>query len=203
MMEEQVTIPCGDISLEGRLDPMEDEKGVVIAHPHPLYGGDMDNPVVTVIKNAYLSRGYSTLRFNFRGVGASQGAHDNGIGEQADLHAGIAFLKAAGIRHIDLAGYSFGAWVIARISPSPDEINRVLLVSPPVTRMDFSGVSHPQLSACLITGSRDDIAPPDAIETLLDLFGNAARLITIRGADHFFSGYMQQLESAISDAIKK
>lgn len=201
-MEKQVSIPCGGITLEGRFDPMEGEKGVLIAHPHPLYGGDMENPVVQAIKNAYIRRGYSTLRFNFRGVGESQGTHDKGIGEQTDVHAGIDFLKAAGIRHIDLAGYSFGAWVIAGLSPLPDGINRMLLVSPPAAMLDFSDISHSHLPIRMITGSRDDIAPSNAIEALLDIIGTTAGLATIRGADHFFSGHMQELDSAISEAIK-
>ena len=201
-MEERVSVPCGEIELDARFDPIERGKGVVIAHPHPLYGGDMNNPVIMAIKNAYTNSGYSTLRFNFRGVGASQGAYDNGIGEQSDVHAVIDFLKAAGIRHIDLAGYSFGAWVIAGLSPSPDGINRMLLVSPPVAMMDFSGMNHPRLPIRMITGSQDDIAPPDTVETLLDGLDARAELVTIDGADHFYSGHMQQLEAAISVTIK-
>ncbi len=201
-MEERVTIPCGEITLDGRFDPAEGGKGVVITHPHPLYGGDMDNPVALAIKNAYTKAGYSTLRFNFRGIGASRGTYDNGIGEQTDVRAAIDFLKAAGIRNIDLGGYSFGAWVISGLSPSPEEINRILLVSPPVAMMDFSEMSLPRLPIRMITGSRDDIAPPDIIEDLLDGLEAEAELTTIDGADHFYSGYLQQLEATISGVIK-
>ena len=201
-MEEQVTIPCGEITLEGRFEQLDGEKGVLIAHPHPLYGGDMNNPVVIALQSAYMRRGFSTLRFNFRGVGTSQGAHDSGAGEQTDIRAGIDFLKTAGIRQIDLAGYSFGAWVIAGLIPSPNEIRRMLLVSPPVAMMDFSGPRQPLLSVRMITGSRDDIAPPASIKNLFDDCDTDAELTILDGADHFYSGHMQQLESAISDAIK-
>lgn len=202
-MEQKVTIPCGDIQLEGRFQPASEEKGVVITHPHPLYGGDMHNSVVESVTQAYARRGYSTLRLNFRGVGASGGVFDDGQGEQLDILAGIDFLQLAGIRVTDLAGYSFGAWVLAKLSPLPDGIDRMLMVSPPVAFMDFSDINPllPEVQA--ITGSLDDFAPPTGVEKWLAACTPAGDMTIIQEADHFFSGRLDRLEKALLQAISR
>lgn len=110
---EKVFFLSGGHRLEGLYTPGTDEKGVVVTHPHPLYGGDMNNPVVATVANAYRRRGYGTLRFNFRGVGLSKGHHDDGNGEQADVRAAAAWMAEKGMTCLHLAGYSFGAWVNA------------------------------------------------------------------------------------------
>lgn len=200
-MEKNITIYCDGFALEGLFDQCTGNKGVVITHPHPLYGGEMHNPVVDALKNVYADQGYSTLRFNFRGAGASEGTHDNGRGEQQDVLACIKFLKAAGIESYDLAGYSFGAWVISQLTTALPGLKRLIMVAPPVAMMDFSGMKKTDFPVHSITGSLDDIAPPQATEELTARLGTTARLTVIKGADHFYSGYQGELESAISDAI--
>src|SRR5262245_48015227 len=118
--EERVVfeVPSGP-TLEGYVAGVAEARaGLVVCHPHPLYGGDMDNPVV--IRAAEVARevGVATLRFNFRGTGASGGVHDRGIGEQDDARAAIATLRArlGPDRPVGLSGYSFGAWVSARVA---------------------------------------------------------------------------------------
>lgn len=200
-MEQAVTIPCGDIHLEGRLKRSDGAKGVIVTHPHPLYGGDMANPVVTTIADAYARAGYSTLRFNFRGVGRSGGAFGNGRGERLDLLACIDFLAADGIATQALSGYSFGAWIISGLTPSPDGLLGVVMVSPPVAMMDFNDVNQQLPLVRAVTGSRDDIAPPDDVEDLLKCFYATGGLTIIDGADHFFSGYLHRLAEALSDIV--
>jgi alpha/beta superfamily hydrolase len=199
-MEQKVIIPCDNIQLEGRFRRSNGTNGVVVMHPHPLYGGAMDNPVVETITRSYARLEYSTLRFNFRGAGGSGGAFDNGRGEQRDILACIDFLVAAGIRVTDLAGYSFGAWVLSKLSPLPESIERTLLVAPPVAFMDFSDIKPPLADIRAITGSHDDFAPPDTVEDWLASGDNTGDMTLIQDADHFFTGRLHQLEDAISRA---
>jgi alpha/beta superfamily hydrolase len=200
-MERIVTIPCGDIRLEGRFERMDGKSAAVVLHPHPLYGGDMDNPVVTTIAGAYKHRGFSTLRLNFRGVGGSGGAFDNGRGEELDILACFDFLKAQGIDAIDLAGYSFGAWVMAKLSPLPDGLSRMLMAAPPVAFMDFSDITSLPPDIRTITGSLDEFAPTTKVEKWLMSCGVAGNMDVVRDADHFFTGCLQQLEDAVLAVI--
>src|SRR5207248_4559049 len=116
--ERSTTVRAGAETLEARLAvPPGARLGVVVAHPHPLYGGDMDNPVVARIVDVCTARGLATLRFNFRGVGGSSGRHDEGRGEQEDIRASVAYLTASlgeGAQ-VALAGYSFGAAIAAAV----------------------------------------------------------------------------------------
>ena len=102
-MEERITFNAGDIIIEGILKKNNSENGVVLAHPHPLYGGNMFDFVVESAANAFWGKGYTTIKFNFRGVGKSQGGFDNGRGEQEDLMAAISYLTDLGIKKIDMA----------------------------------------------------------------------------------------------------
>jgi len=112
-MEERVFFGEKGMRLEGLYATGSGKRGAVVCHPHSLRGGDMHNPVVETLARALFGAGFSTLRFNFRGVGASDGIFDEGQGERDDLQAAKAFLEARGVREILPAGYSFGAWVIA------------------------------------------------------------------------------------------
>ena len=200
-MEQPVTIPSGGIELEGRFGPASGGDGVVVMHPHPLYGGDMQNPVVETITRAYAKNGYNTLRFNFRGVGSSGGAFDDGNGEQSDILACTDYLETKGIRVTDLAGYSFGAWVLAKLSALPDGIRRMLMVAPPVAFMDFSGIKPSPPNIRIITGSLDDFAPPGGVKRWLATCGTTEHMVIIEDADHFYSGRLHRLEDAVSQAI--
>ena len=106
-MASKIFFQSDDLQIEGLLDERTTDKGVVVSHPHPLYGGNMYAAGVESILHAYWKKGYTTLRFNFRGVGSSRGHYDNGIGEQQDVRAALSFLVETGVGHIDLAGYSF------------------------------------------------------------------------------------------------
>jgi len=142
--------------------------------------------------------GFTTLRFNFRGVGGSQGNYGNGIGEQEDVRAAVAYLADIGIRQIDLAGYSFGAWVNALAVNDGLKVDNMVMVSPPVAFIDFKSISDLGSLKLIITGSRDDIAPADMVEKLCPAWNPTAKFEVISGADHFYGGFTDRLEEILS-----
>jgi uncharacterized protein len=196
-MEERIFFISGSLTIEGLLEINSRDKAVVITHPHPLYGGNMDNPVVDIIRNAYRSKGYTTLRFNFRGVGESGGTYDSGIGEQEDVCSAISYLKEKDITSIDLAGYSFGTYVNAGAVLKGAVTERMVMVSPPVAMMKFSESFTLSCPSIVITGSRDEIAPAGLLTKMLPRWNPEAELKIIEGADHFYSGCFKRLESAL------
>jgi alpha/beta superfamily hydrolase len=200
-MEENVTFMSADIRIEGLLNRNEGDKGAVLTHPHPLYGGDMHNPVVQSLTMAYHKKGYSTLRFNFRGVGNSQGNFADGLGEQADVRAALAHLAGLGIKRFDLGGYSFGAWVNAHLNCNQDSIAGMAMVSPPVAFMDFDNIGSIDCLKLIVTGSRDDIAPADKIAAMQTVWNPRASFEVIEGADHFYWGHTDTLESVLASNI--
>jgi len=201
MAEEPVFFMSGTLQIQGLLQTKPGDKGVVITHPHPLYGGSMHNNVVESLVHAYQQAGYATLRFNFRGVGSSQGEYDHGQGEQEDVKTALHYLAEQGKNVVDLAGYSFGAWVNALARPEGDIVHRMVMVSPPVAFLDFGPPqSIPQLRL-VVAGSRDEIAPPELIKTILPNWNSSARLEIIEGADHFYGAYTEKLESILTDYL--
>jgi hypothetical protein len=200
-MEQQVFFDSDGFSLEGLLEWKSPDRGIVVCHPHPLFGGDMRNTVVKQVCRICWALGISTLRFNFRGTGKSQGRYDEGIGEQVDVQSAVDFLRRREIAQIDLVGYSFGAWVVANSIRKPLPVQQLILVSPPVAFMDFSTVpSLPNLKL-VITGENDEIAPPVRIQKMLFLWNPDAKFEIIRGSDHFYSGCMEQLESVLKSFL--
>lgn len=200
-MTERVTFFSDGVALEGMLNLLDPDRGVVVTHPHPLYGGNMFNPVVETITDAYERKGHSTLRFNFRGVGGSHGSYDDGRGEVSDVLAAVSFLTEKGIRYIDLAGYSFGTWVIARVPMDPSWSGRIVMISPPVAFMDMpASLRLPNLHL-IVTGDMDDIAPPDIVKKRLPAWNGAARLEIMKGADHFYGGELAKLEGILADCL--
>jgi hypothetical protein len=197
-MEDKIRFLSDGYEIEGRLKKGRLQKGVVVTHPHPLYGGDMHNNVVTAIERVYRKIGYSTLKFNFRGVGDSQGSHENGIGERADVRAAVSYLADQGIGQIDLVGYSFGAWVNALSIINTPPLADMIMVSPPVAFIDFDSISDLGSLRLIITGGNDDIAPPDLIEKTYIEWNSNAQFEVINGADHFYIGYLNKLEAILT-----
>ena len=197
-MEEVIDFTSGGLRLVGALARTAGSKAVIIAHPHPLYGGDMDNPVVLAIQQAYLNQGFSTLRFNFRGVGASEGRFDNGVGERADVQAALAWAAGLGLTDIDLAGYSFGAWVNAGIVAG---CRRMVMVSPPVAFMNFDPLVAIERLSLIVTGDRDEIAPAEMVDRWRIRWNPASAFEVIPGADHFYTGFLKMLEDILAAHI--
>jgi alpha/beta superfamily hydrolase len=201
MPEESIVIQCGDLHLEGLLENHPGEKGVVVTHPHPLYGGEMRNNVVEAVIQAFREMNYSTLRFNFRGVGGSEGSYDNGVGEQEDVRAALQYLTDLGKKPIDLAGYSFGAWVDALGLETFGQVSRLIMVSPPIGLLDFESLVYNPKVQLVIGGSHDDIADVKIIEEKMPTWNPDAILRIIQGADHFYWGKAQEIKAIIQEFL--
>jgi len=201
MSEQRIEFSSDNgIALEGLLSEGTTGRGVVITHPHPLYGGDMANIVVETIQKSYQKKGHTTLRFNFRGMGKSTGSYDDGNGEQADVVAAFDFLKGKNLKAIDLAGYSFGAWVIAQmIDKTPAD--SVIMVSPPAAMMRFESTAPIPNLKLVVTGSDDEFAPPDVAEELVNAWNPDSAFEVINGADHFFFGHTDKLTTILNNNI--
>lgn len=199
MSEKPIVFETKGLKLEGMLEELQGEKGVVISHPHPLYGGSMHNNVVRAVAKAYRQQGYSTLRFNFRGVGLSEGNYCNGHGEKEDVRAA---LKSLGKTEVDLAGYSFGAWVNALGLEEFDDARRLIMVSPPVSFIDFGFLKHSPKITLIICGTRDDIAEYKKVERMLLRWNDQAVFRVVQGADHFYSGYEEELIDIVGEFLK-
>ena len=167
----------------------------LVCHPHPLHGGTMDNKVVQTLARAFVQLGYETVRFNFRGVGASAGAWDEGRGETEDAQAVLAACRQAG-QPLLLAGFSFGAYIAARVAsrlPAEQAAERLVLVGPAASRFDMPAVPAGTL---VIHGEADDVVPLAAV---LDWARPLAQPVTvIPGAGHFFHGQLPLLKSLVT-----
>ncbi|MFH0725489.1 MAG: alpha/beta hydrolase [Pseudomonadota bacterium] len=200
-MTSRVSFSAGGVALEGMLNLKGMDRAAVVAHPHPLYGGNMFNPVVEAIAESYERKGFSTLRFNFRGVGGSEGSYDDGRGEVADVLAAVSFLTERGIERIDLAGYSFGTWVISKVPMDPSWTGQIVMISPPVAFMDMpSSLRLPNLYL-VVTGEMDDIAPPDRVRKRLTDWNGIARMEIITGADHFYGRGFGKLREILDNYL--
>ena len=203
-MEEKCILHSQEFELEGLFDKSSQNQAVIITHPHSLYGGSMRNPVVEAIRTAYKNNGFTTLRFNFRGVGNSQGNFDNGRGEQEDVRAAITFLIESGANAVNLAGYSYGAWVNASfIVNHSARVSEMVVVSPPVGFIDFGSIETINCLKLIVTGNQDDIAPADLIRDMLPGWNPEARFEIIDGCDHFYVGHLKKLESILSSFLQK
>jgi alpha/beta superfamily hydrolase len=201
MKEESVNISSGTLKLEGliaRAAGSQSARGAVVCHPHPLYGGSMHSNVVEAILEALWKSGFATLRFNFRGVGASEGEHSGGAGETDDAAAAMRFLfSQPGIvsEAAIMAGYSFGAAIAMRAGATLNEVATIAAIALPVGMGDFSAAATSGKKILLLAGDHDAYCPKNGITSLAE--GCAARLKIIEGADHFFGGY----EDALTDAL--
>jgi len=201
MVEEKITFQSDTIQIEGLLCVQDGERGAVITHPHPSYGGSMYNKIVEVLTTVYQEKGFSTLRFNFRGVGSSEGDYDQGDGEKEDVRSALHYLHERGKSDLNLAGYSFGAWVNAKIIDSEPLIKRIIMVSPPVAFLEFSPFLQSPKIQVVVAGDRDEIAPAHRIKDLIVRWNPEARFEVIEGADHFYLGTCDALHSVLSRAI--
>jgi len=204
MIESHVVFRSAELQLEGLIALPESRAAgaAVVCHPHPMYGGSMHNNVVEAVLDALWRRGFATLRFNFRGVGGSEGEYDGGEGEAEDALAAARFLATkAEVQTVTVAGYSFGAAMSLRAGLSDPAVNRVIAIALPVAMMNAGvreGASKPVL---LVSGDRDSYSPVEPLRELTQKLGGGARLEIVPGADHFFGGYEPQLSSVIAGAL--
>ena len=204
--ERPVTIP-GEPSLEAALAlPPGARLGVVLCHPHPRYGGDMDSPVVVAAAEACARRGLATLRFNFRGVGASAGAWDEGRGERGDVRTALADLRRqlAPPARVALAGYSFGASMATAVAAGGEPLAGLVLIAPPLATPGWQrpgplAIDGPLL---VVAGSEDPYCPRAALATLAAVMPGAI-VTVIDGADHFFVTGLEALDAALANWAAK
>jgi alpha/beta superfamily hydrolase len=173
----------------------------IICHPHPLQGGTMTNKVVTTLERSLLDLGLATVRFNFRGVGQSEGEHDHGIGETDDLVAIAEWARAQ--RPGDtlwLAGFSFGSYVAlrgtARLQPA-----QLILVAPPVGRQDFSGIAAPACPWLIVQGEADEVVDPAAVYAWVATLQPPPILVRMPDTSHFFHRRLIDLRNTVKDAV--
>lgn len=199
-VEEKVSWKNALYTAEGLWRGGEGESGVVICHPHPLMGGSMYNNVVEIIRDVFSDHGFSTLRFNFRGVGASTGSYDEGRGEKQDILSACEYMKSRGVKKIILAGYSFGAWVGSRLlKDRPALIHSTIFVSPPQKYFDFDWSGLENAVGFMVCGDSDPFCDAD------DLKKNAeyihAQMKVLPATDHFYAGREAQLAKCLSQYI--
>ncbi len=202
-MTDAVTIPGEGVTLEGRFLAGSAGPGVVITHPHPLFGGSMNNNVVWTAERAYHSRGFATLCFNFRGVNRSTGSYGGGEAEVADVAAALDFLKARSPGPHFLVGYSFGAFVAGRALLEGLAADGAVCIAPPLAFMDLSWLPQVPGLKLVLAGDRDDLCPLDKLRQILAAAGKrpgkAPEVIVIPGTDHFFGGREDKLFQVLRD----
>ena len=206
--ENRVTFSSGNLLLEGVFSLPEGSgpfPGVVVCHPHPRGGGEMDNNVVLAVFHALAQRSIAVLRFNFRGVGGSQGRYDEGIGEQDDARAAVQFLiTQPGIdpSRIGLAGYSFGARIALLVGSQDERVKTLASIS------GTTAINDPALMGCtkpklFITGDIDTFIPVEQFKTLVDGLPSPTEARIFHGADHFWWGVEADLAKAVATFFVK
>lgn len=192
--------PTGQLELSVRA-PDAPTHLALICHPHSLYGGTMENKVVTTLERAFFDAGAATLRFNFRGVGASGGSYDNGLGEGDDLIAVYAVASAA---YPDLplwlAGFSFGAYVSAtrahNLAPT-----QLISVAPPIGKWDYAGIVLPRCPWLVLQGDADEVIDAQAVFDYADQHHDLITLLRFDGASHFFHGRLVELKERLAEHL--
>jgi alpha/beta superfamily hydrolase len=198
-----------DGRLEGRYFQSKTENApmVLLLHPHPQGGGTMNNKVVYNLYNTFVQRGFSALRFNFRGVGRSQGRFDQGQGELADAAAALDWIQtqnpdAAGCW---IAGFSFGAWIGMQLLMRRPEIEGFISVAPPANLYDFTFLAPCPASGLIVHGDADDLVPADSVKALATKLSAQRDIVVqhtnIPGANHFFQDKLEEMSQAVGTYV--
>ncbi len=189
------------LRIEGRLTPGAADRAVVLCHPHPLYGGSMLTPVIMTAEQVFQEAGYTTLAFNFRGVGGSQGTHGEGRAETADVEGGLSFLEATLGGHPKcqgVVGYSFGSYVGAQVAARDLRVHFYLGIAPPLDRYDFGILKAALCAIALIAGTRDEFCDRARLEAFY-LSLPATPWFRLLETDHFFTDALPELAQACRD----
>jgi len=196
--------PAGVIEVAANPAPADTARAgtAIICHPHPLHGGSRHNKVVTMIERSLHELGLATVVFNFRGVGASTGVHDDGRGETDDLLAVAAWVQA--VRPQDvlwLAGFSFGSYVAARAAAQLP-VRQMISVAPPVGRWDFAALTLPRCPWLVIQGDADDVVDPQAVYAWAAAQSEPPTLVRMPETGHFFHRRLMDLRGAIKNGVR-
>ena len=196
-IEALVEIPADDAAAAGAAPA----RFGVVCHPHPLYGGTLDNKVVYAVARAFVELGVPTIRFNFRGVGGSAGSYDDGRGETADALAVIAYgRKRWPGAALWLGGFSFGGAVAVRAAAQAQP-ERLVAVAPGITRIAMEGVDSPACPWLVVQGDADDVIEPAAVLDWVKRQSVAPTVHLLPRAGHFFHGRLHELRSAVLDFL--
>ncbi len=182
---------------------------VLLLHPHPLHGGTMNNKVVYTMFKTFVANGFAALRFNFRGVGKSQGKYAEGEGELTDAAYALDWLQLhnESTKNVWIAGFSFGAWVAMQLLMRRPEIERFVCVAPPVNMFDFSFLAPCPTSGIVLQGNKDTVVPHEEVDEMMERLekhrGTQVKYQKYPGADHFFKDKEDTLITAINGYISE
>ena len=207
----EVIFPGPEGRLEGRYHPQpnRDAPIAIILHPHPQFGGMMNNKVVYNLHYAFHDLGFTVLRFNFRGVGRSQGEYDQGVGELSDAASALDYLQNLNpnAKGCWVAGFSFGAWIGMQLLMRRPEIQGFVSVAPPANMYDFTFLAPCPSSGLIVNGSADRVVPPADITTLSDKLKQQKGITitheVIEGAGHFFEPGMDELMGLVNGYVAR
>jgi uncharacterized protein len=195
----------GGVNAEGLVERGLDQglrAAVVLAHPHPQYGGSMHTKVVYQSAKALKRIGCAVLRFNFRGTGVSAGTYDEGRGEMDDCRAAIEFMRR---QYPDIplwaAGMSFGAWISLTVGASDPRVTTLLGIAPPLSRYDFEAVRTSAKAKFFVQGERDELCPLKEMQEFYARAADPKELVVIDAADHLFDGKVLEVADAIEDLL--
>jgi alpha/beta superfamily hydrolase len=200
-----------DGRLEGRFHPGRARNApiAIILHPHPQFGGTMNNPVVYHLYYAFANRGFATLRFNFRGVGRSQGVFDHGQGELSDAAAALDWAQAANpdARACWIAGFSFGAWIGMQLLMRRPEVEGFISIAAQPNLYDFSFLAPCPSSGLFVHGDKDAVTPIAAIGQLVEKLKTQKGIVIeqqlVKNANHFFDGKIEELLEVVDAYLDK
>ncbi|MBN1380830.1 MAG: dienelactone hydrolase family protein [Deltaproteobacteria bacterium] len=198
MNEQSVYFKSENLTIEGLYSDHPGENGAIITHPHPQMGGTMNNNVVDALVSVFNKHRYSTLRFNFRGVARSEGFYGNGKGEALDVKAAHNFLVGKGKRRIALTGYSFGAVVDIGVIDQLDDVNLVVLISPPLNNK-IKIPNTTKQKGLIICGNEDQFCQVSELEQWAEKLDFKFKIV--EGTDHFYWGREDVIINYISDFL--
>lgn len=197
--------------LEGRYHPQKERDApiAIVLHPHPQFGGTMNNKVVYNLHYAFYKLGFTVLRFNFRSVGRSQGEYDQGIGELSDAASALDYLQSMNqnAKHCWVAGFSFGAWIGMQLLMRRPEIEGFFSIAPQPNTYDFSFLAPCPSSGLIIHGDADKVAPEKDVNGLVEKLKLQKGILitqkTMPGANHFFTGKVDELMEECEDYLDR
>ncbi|MCK5439651.1 MAG: alpha/beta hydrolase [Gemmatimonadetes bacterium] len=196
--------PAGALEAIYREGKTDSTRVAIVCHPHPQHGGTMHNKVVYRAAKAFESAGYPTLRFNYRGVGRSEGLFDDGFGEADDVQAAINWLVTNRPGpDVVLCGFSFGAVVGLPIGAGDDRVTHLVGLGTPTGRFPFDRLSDVTKPKLFIQGDNDEYGAVDSLRDKLKTVGQPWELVVIEGADHFFTHRLDELEQAIASRFTR
>ena len=179
----------------------------VVLHPHPLYGGTMNNKIVYTLYHSFVRAGFSVLRFNFRGVGRSQGKYDDGIGELSDAATALDWMQQQNPEAPTcwIGGFSFGSWIAMQLLMRRPELEGFITIAPPANMYDFGFLAPCPSSGLVIQGNRDEIVPEEAVNKLVRKVvtqkGKQIDYKLVDGADHYFRNNLEDLKGLLDDYL--